>query len=327
MLTATPLSTIIALARAGALDHAWAQFCAAGYDRSDDDPAALTVKGRLLKDHALRAADEASGGASTCSRPSAYRRAGGAAAGDLSADQRRDPLAALRRPRPGRGDRARGARADRARARRAGDALLARRDRGRGAAAARPARRGARRRSRRRSRRRRGPGRTMPRRCASSSPSTRRSAAIRPGSTCCGRRARSIIRPTRRPAPIRTRRRPLALEPDIGFGFGALAAGAELLAAEALLERGAELHVILPSDAASFAAAFVDPHRRGVAARASTPRWRPRRASATCARCGRPPDAAPIALADRIACGAALLNAERLMGEAVRVAAARRRRR
>src|SRR5437868_1493347 len=59
MTTATPLSTIIALARAGALDHAWAQYCAAGYDRDDSDPAALTVRGRLLKDHALRADGEA----------------------------------------------------------------------------------------------------------------------------------------------------------------------------------------------------------------------------------------------------------------------------
>jgi tetratricopeptide (TPR) repeat protein len=59
MMTDTPLSTIIALARAGALDHAWAQYCAAGYDRDDADPAALTVRGRLLKDHALRAEGEA----------------------------------------------------------------------------------------------------------------------------------------------------------------------------------------------------------------------------------------------------------------------------
>jgi tetratricopeptide (TPR) repeat protein len=59
MTNLTPLSTIIALARAGALDHAWAQYCAAGYDRDDADPAALTVRGRLLKDHALRAEGEA----------------------------------------------------------------------------------------------------------------------------------------------------------------------------------------------------------------------------------------------------------------------------
>jgi hypothetical protein len=32
MTTPAPLSTIIALARAGALDHAWYQFSAAGYD-------------------------------------------------------------------------------------------------------------------------------------------------------------------------------------------------------------------------------------------------------------------------------------------------------
>src|SRR3954463_8719052 len=58
MASAAPLSTIIALARAGALDHAWYQFTAAGYDVRGDDPAALTVKGRLLKDRALRAQGE-----------------------------------------------------------------------------------------------------------------------------------------------------------------------------------------------------------------------------------------------------------------------------
>ena len=57
MVSTANLSTVIALARAGALDHAWHQFSAAGFDRRDDDPAALTVKGRLLKDRALRAAD------------------------------------------------------------------------------------------------------------------------------------------------------------------------------------------------------------------------------------------------------------------------------
>lgn len=107
-----------------------------------------------------------------------------------------------------------------------------------------------------------------------------------------------------------------AADPGIGFGFGALAAGDELAAAEALLARGAELHVVLPSDPASFAAAFVDPEGK---------EWRARfdaaLAAAESLRCvrplDRPPVAAAIALADRIACGAALLNAERLMGEAV----------
>src|SRR3982750_2399890 len=58
MAIAAPLSTIIALARAGALDHAWNQFSMAGYAVRDDDPAALTVKGRLLKDRALRASGD-----------------------------------------------------------------------------------------------------------------------------------------------------------------------------------------------------------------------------------------------------------------------------
>ncbi|MDH3247445.1 MAG: cyclic nucleotide-binding domain-containing protein [Acidimicrobiia bacterium] len=39
---------------------------------------------------------------------------------------------------------------------------------------------------------------------------------------------------------------------DAGTGFGSLAAGADILAAEALLERGAELHVVLPFDRDEF---------------------------------------------------------------------------
>ena len=58
MAALAPLSTIIALARAGSLEHAWYQFAAAGYDRREDDPAALNVKGRLLKDRALRSRGE-----------------------------------------------------------------------------------------------------------------------------------------------------------------------------------------------------------------------------------------------------------------------------
>ena len=49
------LLAIIAYARAGALDYAWSQFRAGGFDAMDDDPAALSVKGRLLKDRALLA--------------------------------------------------------------------------------------------------------------------------------------------------------------------------------------------------------------------------------------------------------------------------------
>lgn len=46
------LPAITALARAGAVDRAWDLFVAAGYDDRTTDPAALAVKGRLLKDRA-----------------------------------------------------------------------------------------------------------------------------------------------------------------------------------------------------------------------------------------------------------------------------------
>ena len=55
-LSANPsLLTIIAHARSGALDHAWGLLRDAGLDRINDDPAVLSVVGRLLKDKALRA--------------------------------------------------------------------------------------------------------------------------------------------------------------------------------------------------------------------------------------------------------------------------------
>lgn len=49
----TPLPQITTLARSGALDRAWGLFAEGGYLSASDDPAALAVKGRLLKDRAL----------------------------------------------------------------------------------------------------------------------------------------------------------------------------------------------------------------------------------------------------------------------------------
>jgi hypothetical protein len=51
-LSATLLS-IVAHARSGALDHAWRLFDQAGLGAITDDPAVLSVRGRLLKDRAL----------------------------------------------------------------------------------------------------------------------------------------------------------------------------------------------------------------------------------------------------------------------------------
>jgi len=47
---------------------------------------------------------------------------------------------------------------------------------------------------------------------------------------------------------------------DIGFGYGALAAGADILIAETLLEEGAELHVVLPVDTDLFIKHSVAPY-------------------------------------------------------------------
>jgi hypothetical protein len=50
------ISAILSLARSGATSRAWEAFASAGLDARADDPAALTLKGRLLKDQARAAA-------------------------------------------------------------------------------------------------------------------------------------------------------------------------------------------------------------------------------------------------------------------------------
>ena len=107
-------------------------------------------------------------------------------------------------------------------------------------------------------------------------------------------------------------------EENVGFGYGALAAGADIIIAEALLERGAELHAVLPGGVESFASMSVDPLGKAwrkrfdaVLARAETVRSvRP---------LGTPPDRMTIALADEIAMGAAVMNARRLESRAVQL--------
>jgi hypothetical protein len=104
----------------------------------------------------------------------------------------------------------------------------------------------------------------------------------------------------------------------IGFGYGALAAGADILVAEALLARGAELHLVIPGGIEAFAALSVDPVGAD---------WRRRFdlavAGAETVRAvepiGVPPDIVTIGLADEIAMGAARINAQRLASEAVQL--------
>lgn len=98
----------------------------------------------------------------------------------------------------------------------------------------------------------------------------------------------------------------------IGFGYGALAAGADIIVAEALLSAGAEVHLVLPSDPESFARRSVEPYgrdwrRRFDAVMAAAETVYPVRAAE------RAPGPAAIALADEIAVGTARLNADRLL--------------
>jgi tetratricopeptide (TPR) repeat protein len=107
-------------------------------------------------------------------------------------------------------------------------------------------------------------------------------------------------------------------EEKVGFGYGALAAGADIIVAEALLARGAELHAVLPGGAEAFASVSVDPFGKP---------WRKRfdalLGRAATVRAVRPVGAAPdpvtIALADEIAMGAAAMNARRLESRALQL--------
>jgi hypothetical protein len=107
-------------------------------------------------------------------------------------------------------------------------------------------------------------------------------------------------------------------EENVGFGFGALAAGADIIIAEALLARGAELHAVLPGGAESFVAVSVAPfgeawRKRFDAVLEAAETVRPVRPLGT------PPDAAMIGLADEVAMGAALMNGRRLESSAVQL--------
>ena len=51
---------------------------------------------------------------------------------------------------------------------------------------------------------------------------------------------------------VRSRIDDLLIKHDVGFGFGSLACGSDILFAEALLARGAELHVVIPFDLDEF---------------------------------------------------------------------------
>ena len=107
-------------------------------------------------------------------------------------------------------------------------------------------------------------------------------------------------------------------EEAIGFVFGALACGADLVLAEAALARGIELHVVLPFEEEDFLAQSVRPggdswverYRTCLAAAASVTVASPMEYF----------DPAQYGYGSRIAMGLARLRAEHLGGEAVQIA-------
>ncbi|WP_333573812.1 TRAFs-binding domain-containing protein [Sphingomonas sp.] len=104
----------------------------------------------------------------------------------------------------------------------------------------------------------------------------------------------------------------------VGFGYGALAAGADLLIAERLIARGAELHVVLPGDVAAFVDRSVRPHGESWVMRFEA-------ALAEAASVQEMGEASPAAfmpsvrLADLVAMGRAAMHAGLLQSEAVQL--------
>ena len=100
-----------------------------------------------------------------------------------------------------------------------------------------------------------------------------------------------------------------------GFGYGALAAGADIIAAEALLARGAELHVVLPSNPTEFCRTSVSPYGQDWTARYDALCQAAH--SLTLCNDGNETTRAGIALADYQAMGMAVLKASLLESQAV----------
>lgn len=319
----TPLSLIIAYARAGASAFAWERFVASGYDRMTDDPAALGVRGRLLKDRALagegaerrRLFGEAAAayrGAAALSGAT-YPLINAASLSLLSGDGEqaqalaREVLDGIERD-PDEPETPYYRVATRAEAL----LLLDREAEARAAFAEAVA---------------------LAPRAWEDHASTLRQFALILGARDRDRAWLDAHRPPRSlhfgghmsfdPKVVRREHldekiATLLEEENVGFGYGALAAGADIIIAEALLARGAELHPVLPGGVEAFASVSVDPfgkawRKRFDAALAKAEAVRPVRPL------GMPPGPAMIGLADEIAMGAALINGRRLESSAVQL--------
>ncbi|WP_084583409.1 TRAFs-binding domain-containing protein [Sphingomonas azotifigens] len=310
---------ITAQARAGALDRAWQMFRDAGLDRVSDDPAVLSLKGRLLKDEALllrgearRAhAREAAGAYAAAAQlaPAPYPLINAATlaliAGDVAGSRAlaADVQDLLQAGVPDETPYWLGATEAEARLlagdRESAEAALA------GAIALAP-------------------------RAWEDHASTLRQFAVILAEQGAAAGWLDAYRPPRSLHFAGHMRLPedvaaltdaidtLLAEERIGFGYGALAAGADLLIAERLIARGAELHVVLPGDVAAFVDRSVRPHGERWVARFEA-------ALAEAASVQELGEASPAAfmpsirLADLIAMGRATMHAGLLQSEAVQL--------
>ncbi|MFL5297950.1 MAG: tetratricopeptide repeat-containing protein [Phenylobacterium sp.] len=121
-------------------------------------------------------------------------------------------------------------------------------------------------------------------------------------------------------ADLRARADELLAQMPVGFAFGALAAGADIVIAEALADAGAELNLVLPADPATFRAISVDVHPGGWGERFD--RLLDRAGSLQAIGDGPPaPDELSVALAAQIAMGEAARRAAELETEAIQIVA------
>lgn len=314
----TPLPAIVALARAGASRQAWRLFVAAGHDRSAD-PDALTLHGRLLKDQALaatgleRAALAAQAGAAyaaaAAARPATYPLINAATLALIAGD----PAAAAARaaevldllettPEP---DTPWWQGATRA------EALLLMGDTAGAASALADA------------------IAVAPLAWEDHAVTLRQFAVViaaqggDAGWLEAHRPPRSLhfagsLHLDAPESQLAARIDAIIAAERIGFGYGALAAGADLLIAERLLAAGAELHVLLPGGEGAFVRESVAPWGQEARFAAVLARAASVRAVGDAALPDQAPDLA-MAEADQLAMGLAVMNAGALASHPVQL--------
>jgi adenylate cyclase len=119
-------------------------------------------------------------------------------------------------------------------------------------------------------------------------------------------------------ADLATRMREIIARENVGFGYGALAAGSDILIAELLLERGAEVHVVLPFAEADFLEQSVAPAGEEWVARYHAAREKS--ASITYAsNMSFMGEMAQFAYCSKVSMGMARLRARQLQGEALQL--------